>query len=229
VVPEPIIALASTDCQNIVYSNGQLVCADTGEVLDDHPVALDIQHNTSLRELSENDNRGASLVMVPRRVWIQVVEMYKQGATIREIMSATGIRSVDLIYRILRASTRLRKKHRPHRRVTLDEARKICEMWCRGMPKIRIAEALGRPISTVIYVIRRHCRACTDRGSDASAGSSSSDDPVRKLERAGVPHAELVYRVLIGELTTWSAANILGISPKTVYYWVRKAREVLGE
>jgi len=229
---EPIIGVNLdnyTDCRNVVYDHGQVICADTGEVLDDHPIVLDIHHNTSLRELEARDNYGASLVMVPRSIWVQVLEMYRRGATIREIMSSTSIRSVDLIYRILRSSTRLRKKHRPHRRVTLDEAKKICELWCRGIPKLRIAEELGRPVSTIFYTIQKYCNVCTDRDDDTSADSNNSnDDPIRKLEKAGIPHAELIYRIVCGELSTWDVANILGMSPKTVYYYVRKARKILG-
>lgn len=83
----------------------------------------------------------------------QVIELRKQGKTIKEIKEITGIRSNSFICMVL-------KKHGlsetvQKRKVTFVEKERIRELREQGKSISEIARELDRPVSTVYYVLKR--------------------------------------------------------------------------
>jgi len=84
----------------------------------------------------------------------RIRELVEKGWNAAEIS-----RFLNLPYKSVHAYIRSRNLLPPNRkckRVSEEEVREILELYNRGVPKLRIAKQLGRPVSTVYYVIRRH-------------------------------------------------------------------------
>ncbi len=85
-----------------------------------------------------------------------VLKMYREGRTIKEIREATGL-SCSQIYSILkRHNTILRRgSYNSKGRVTEEEVAEICRLYAMGWSIYAIAKKLGRPPSTIHYVLKR--------------------------------------------------------------------------
>jgi len=212
-VSDPILFYDS-DCRNIVYSNGQLVCADTGEVVADHPIVLDAYHNLSDWEASK-----LAHIDHVREKLAEAVKLYREGVPIREIMRRLGISSYSLLYSVLRASGEMRRRHRPHRRVDPRTIAIVCRYRAEGRTLTWIASQLDRPVATVWRIVKEHCPEADQLAKSVNQRRKRSE---QNREEA------ILLRVLRGELSTWDAAKILGVSPKTVYNRLRKLRQRLG-
>jgi len=140
---------------NVIYVNGHLVCADDGTVVDDHPVVFDIDSN--VEDVVRNRGLVTRVVYSARDKALQILELYKQGLPIREIMARTGIRSVSAIYSIVRANTALRKRKSSHRRLSREEVAEICREYSDGASIYSIAKKWGLSTSRIYYVVKRHC------------------------------------------------------------------------
>ena len=145
----------------IEYASGQLVCTETGEVLEEHPLALVWEMNlenvfrgghqqlkTMFKEL------GKSLSKV-----IEAIELYRQGLPIEEIMRRTGIRSYKLLYMILRSTGAgpSRRRSTLHRSLTLGEALLILADYLRHPEEglVPIGRRYGRsPSSTYLAIVK---------------------------------------------------------------------------
>ena len=145
------------ECKNVVYSNGQLVCADDGTVLEDHPIVFDMYYNAE--DVIRNYGLVARSVYRALEKASEILELYRQGVPIKEIMARTGIRSVAAIYAIIHANTSLRKKKSPHRRLSKEEIAEICREYDNGASIYSIAKKWGLSTSRIYYVIKKHCRS----------------------------------------------------------------------
>jgi len=140
---------------NVVFSNGQLVCLDNGVVIDDKPIVFDIESNAG--DILSNQGQVTRAVYNARDKALQVLELYRQGLPIREIMARTGIRSVSAIYAIIRANTTLRKYKSSHRRLSKDEIAEICREYSSGASIYSIAKKWGLSTSRIYYLIKKQC------------------------------------------------------------------------
>jgi len=197
---DAILYYDDADCKNVVYSNGQLVCADTGEVLADHPIALDVYHNIT----RQNADALYHLVRLRDKL-VEAVMLYLAGAPIKEILRRTGIASRSLLYSVIKASGGVRKRHRPHRRIDAKIIEEVCRYRAEGRPLSWIARELDRSFSTIRRIVREHCREQEPR----------SD-------------TDVLMKVVRGEISTWDAAKILNVSPSTLYKRIKKLRQRLG-
>jgi len=144
---------------------GEIVDTLTGEVLPEGELPYSVLYGVTPEAEAINQSgletkTLAREVAASRGKIAEVVELYKQGVPVSEIMARTGIRSVSTIYRILEAAGV--KKRRPGRklvrRLTLREIQEICSAWESGETLSAIARRLGRNPSTIKYVIDRYCK-----------------------------------------------------------------------
>jgi len=142
---------------DIVYSNGQYVCLDNGVVIDDKPIVFDIESNAG--DILSNQGQVVRAVYSARDKAREVLELYRQGLPIKEIMARTGIRSVSAIYSIIHANTSLRKRKSSHRKLSREEIAEICREYSGGASIYSIAKKWELSTSRVYYLVKKRCEA----------------------------------------------------------------------
>ena len=92
---------------------------------------------------------------------LDIVErLYKQGVPVKEIAKHCN-NSMSTVYKALNLLeemgriTRRKGRYKGHRPVTEEEAKLIADLYKSGHSIYSIAKRLGRPESTIYYVLRR--------------------------------------------------------------------------
>lgn len=153
-IGERMITCPNCGSKNIVVTY-DVVCKDCGFVIFENIPALDLEHNiTNLKD----QHQFRELMMIAKKkdlanIAAKVIQMYKEGKPIKEIMEECGIYSCKTIYSILRGSIKLRKNKSPHRKVN---EKKIIEMYKEGKSIYAIAKELGLSTSRVYYILKKH-------------------------------------------------------------------------
>jgi len=176
-------APTQTHCENIVfdYTTGEMICADTGEVLAEHLPAIFLGINeTSPAKATSREARyqeriarieTRSKIYATFRKVVKLIEKYENGKK-------------EIVVKIV------------------EELKKEIENG-NPTPTYAVSAKLGCSISFARRVMQ------------SELGMAFTEKEL-----------EMIRKVINGELSTWDVAKTLGVSPKTVYNWVRKARQM---
>ena len=92
---------------------------------------------------------------IPPVIRRKIVEDYLKGVSEKEIREKYGFPNDKFLLYTILAIENVRQRRLKKKKVTPIEEKQIIEMYKQGMPMLQIAKTLGRPVSTIYYVLKR--------------------------------------------------------------------------
>lgn len=129
----------------IITPEGLIVDPRTGEVLGEELVNETEDSNNPIYFEMKTEAKG--------RI-VKIIELYRQGKSIKEIKETLGIRSTSLIYLVINQyGIKKRKKKSGHKKLTPEIKKRIMIEWMNGKSIYQIAKEWGLSTSRIYYII----------------------------------------------------------------------------
>ena len=84
----------------------------------------------------------------------KVIELYEKGVPVKEIMRVVGLRSCEVVYRILRSRGVRRREKSRHKKLGGNVIEEIRRRFEKGDSIYRLAKEYGLSTSRVYYIVR---------------------------------------------------------------------------
>lgn len=146
------------------WGRGDVICMDTGEVLDERlpldffdvnglPTTSHELERVKLRLKKDGVMHKGRKLGVPLKVREEIIRLRKEGWGMEKIADKCGV-SVSTVWRVLKGAglSGKRKKNK----VTEELVRKVLSLRRKGYSTPRIANETGLAVATVWRIIKRH-------------------------------------------------------------------------